>query len=469
MSSTEVWKSWEGRVVEGKFTLRELLGGSDHSAVFLTELPGQPAQKAALKLIPADAGDGDRQLARWRSAASLGHPHLIRIFESGSCGQTLLYIVMELAEDDLAKVLPQRPLDAGEAKDLLPPLLDALSYIHAKGFVHGRIKPSNILAVGDELKLSSDQVAIPAEMNANHRRRDAYDAPETAAGIVTPAGDLWSLGVTLTAAFTQKVAFVDSTQGDPTLPTTIPEPFRAIARECLHLDPNKRGSIAEIKSRLQPGKPQPPAAPAPVPAPAPKHASVADEAEPAARPGTMRWLVAAGLIVLAILVGVGIQHFRGSSEPTAPAASTAQPSSSEPSGSQPTASQTASQPAAGAPSAKTEPSAAPASEPPKNAASSTGAVVHQVVPDVSKSARNTITGTIKVAVRVQVDPSGKVASAKLTNPGPSKYFAREALQAAERWQFSAPEVDGQPTESAWVLQFRFRRGGTQVVPERVKH
>jgi len=452
MSSAEVWKSWEGRVVEGRFTLRQLLGGSDHSAVFLTELPGEPSRKVALKLIPADAGDADRQLARWRSAVQISHPHLIRIFETGRCGQTLLYIVMELAEDDLAKVLPQRPLDVGEAKDLLPPLLDALTYIHAKGFVHGRIKPSNILAVGDELKLSSDQIAIPAEMSPNRRRRDAYDAPETAAGIITPAGDLWSLGVTLTAAFTQNVSFADGTQSDPTLPTTIPEPFRSIARECLHLDPKRRGSIADIKSRLQSGKPQPAAPAAPAPRP-----MMEDESEAPARQGTMRWFVVSGFVVLAILVGVAIQHFRGSSAPASSVSSATQP---------------ASQPMTTPAPAKTEPAAAPpvAAAPtaaPKKATSSSGAVVHQVMPDVSKSARNTITGTIKVGVRVQVDSTGKVASAKLTSPGPSKYFAREALQAAERWQFSAPEVDGQPTSSTWLLQFRFKRGGTQVVPERV--
>ncbi len=449
MSSGEVWKSWEGRVVEGKFTLRELLGGSDHSAVFLTELPGQSSQKVALKLIPADAGDADRQLARWRSAAQLSHPHLMRIFESGRCGQTLLYIVTELAEDDLAKVLPQRPLDAGEARDLLPPLLDALSHIHAKGFVHGRIKPSNILAVGDELKLSSDQIAIPAEMNSNRRRRDAYDAPETAAGVITPAGDLWSLGVTLTAAFTQNVAFADVPQSDPSLPAAIPEPFRSIARECLHLDPNRRGSIAEIKSKLQPGKPHPSATPT---APTPRPIPVQEESEPPARPGTMRWFVASGLIVLAILVVLGIQHFRGSGESATPASSAAQRAS------QPTATAVPTTTTAATPS----PIAAK-----KKASPSPGTVVHQVMPDVSKSARNTITGTVKVAVRVQVDQNGKVASAKLTSPGPSKYFAREALQAAQQWQFSAPEVDGQPTTSAWLLQFRFRRGGTQVVPERV--
>jgi hypothetical protein len=102
MSGAEVWKTWEGRVVDGKFPLRHLLGGSDHSAVFLTERPGHGSKKFALKLIPADAGDADRQLVRWRTAAQLSHPHVIPIYETGRCGLTLLYIVTEYAEEDLS-------------------------------------------------------------------------------------------------------------------------------------------------------------------------------------------------------------------------------------------------------------------------------------------------------------------------------------------------------------------------------
>ena len=70
-----------------------------------------------------------------------------------------------------------------EVSDLLPPVLDALFYLHKNGFVHGRVKPSNVLAAGDQLKLSSDQVAPVAQQDGSRRRRDVYDAPETAAGL----------------------------------------------------------------------------------------------------------------------------------------------------------------------------------------------------------------------------------------------------------------------------------------------
>src|ERR1700686_1871286 len=121
MSNPGVWKTWEGRVVDGKFSLRQWLGGSDHSAVFLTELPGLPSSKAAIKLISADGAEADSQLSRWRAAAQLSHPNLMRIYEAGRFrlnGPPLLYVVMEYAEEDLSQILPHRPLVPGEANDM---------------------------------------------------------------------------------------------------------------------------------------------------------------------------------------------------------------------------------------------------------------------------------------------------------------------------------------------------------------
>ncbi len=463
MSGAEVWKSWEGRVVDGKFPLRQLVGGSEHSAVFVTERPGHPSQKFALKLIPADAGDADRQLVRWRAAAQLSHPHLIRIYETGRCGLTLLYAVLEYAEEDLSQILPQRALTPAEVTDMLPPLLDALSYVHGRGFVHSRIKPSNVLAVGDQLKLSSDQIASASDPNATRRRRDVYDAPETAAGIVSPAGDLWSVGATLVAALTQNVPLAaDESKDNAVLTANIPEPFRGIARECLHLDPKRRCSIADIVRRLQPAARSVPAEPEAVAIP--RHR------------GGNRPFVAAAVLALALVVGFAVFYSRGKSGPvkTDSAASqpTDQPATQTPQTSAPAAkasSNSKTEPGTtSTPATKAAPPASAAAPPPTKTVAMRGEVARQVLPDVPQSAKNTITGTIKVGVRVEVDASGKVTAAKLTSPGPSKYFANLALKAAQRWEFSPPSVGGQPAGSAWLLRFKFRRSGTQVDPERIK-
>ena len=434
MSSAAAWKTWEGHVVGGKFPLRQWMGESEGTAVFVTERPGSAGERVTLKLISAHSATAGRQLKQWHSAERLSHPNLIRIYESGPCGNTLLYVAMEYAEENLSEILSQRPLSAAEVGQLLPPLLDALSYLHSKGLVHGRIKPSNVLAVGDQLKLSTDQVAPSAEIDSSLRRRDVYDAPERAAGIVSPAGDLWSLGVTLVAAFTQKTASVEESQrGGPNLPESIPEPFRSIARQCLQLDPKKRGSIGEIENRLQPHKTEP--------------ASPVSVSPVAANRPSRRGPVAVALVLAAVVAAIVFFVSRGGHSPAPAPAST--PATTE-------------QPAA---QSQPKPTPAPAEPAPakrsKQASNSPG-VVHQVVPDVSPSARRTITGTIKVGVRVDVDPAGKVKSAKLTNPGPSKYFARLALQAAQRWEF-APSTD----PSTWQLQFHFRRTSTQALPQRI--
>src|SRR5258708_37561154 len=157
---SESWKQWEGQVVDAKFPLSRYLGGSEHSAVFLTER-GAPPQKAAIKFIQVDEPDAELQLFRWKHAAKLSHPHLLRIFESGRCRLgdfDLLYVVMEYAEENLSQFLPQRPLTPAEARDVLAPTLQGLAFLHGEGLVHGHVRPSNILAIDDQLKLSSDGV-----------------------------------------------------------------------------------------------------------------------------------------------------------------------------------------------------------------------------------------------------------------------------------------------------------------------
>ena len=102
--------------------------------------------------------------------------------------------------------------------------------------------------------------------------------------------------------------------------------------------------------------------------------------------------------------------------------------------------------------------------PPGNA-SADGAVVERVLPEVPARARDTIQGTVKVAVRVDVDPSGAVKNAEVENGGPSKYFSRLALQAAQRWKFAPSNTAGQNASNTWTLRFQFARSGVTATPE----
>src|ERR1700756_1562655 len=212
---SESWKQWEGQVVDNRFLLRSYVGGSEHSAVFLTER-GTPPQKVAIKFVQFDEPDAELQLFRWKHASKLSHPHLLRTFESGRCHLgdfELLYVVMEYAEENLSQFLPQRPLTPAEARDVLSPTLQALAFLHGQGLVHGHVRPSNILAIDDQLKLSSDglssvsdhaeQSHLPAAETQQSvpvtslHYSSPYDAPEIAKGVISPAVDIWSLGMTL--------------------------------------------------------------------------------------------------------------------------------------------------------------------------------------------------------------------------------------------------------------------------------
>jgi serine/threonine-protein kinase len=207
-ASSELCKKWEGQTVAGKFPLRQWIGGSERAVVFQTVRNG--SQRAVIKLVmaatsAADALHDEAQLSRWSDTSRRSHPHLIRLFENGRCqidGTGLLYVVMEFADEDLGQILPIRSLSTGEVLEMLQPTAEALAFLHGAGLVHTRIKPSNIMAVDNQLKISSDCLRQTGE-RADAGAGGAYDPQEGRAGGASPAGDIWSLGMTLVAVLTQ--------------------------------------------------------------------------------------------------------------------------------------------------------------------------------------------------------------------------------------------------------------------------
>ena len=433
MSNPELWKNWEGRVVDGKFPLLRWLGGSNHSAVFLTERGNGEPQKIVIKLIPAENLNQDAQLSRWSDAAKLSHPHLIRMFECGSCQldkTRLLYVVMEYADEDLAQILPLRALASAEISEMLEPTSQALAFVHRAGYIHGSIQPSNIMAASDQLKISSDALRKAGE---RPRESSAYQAPEASAEGVSSASDVWSLAATLVAAFTQREPERNNNSG-VSVPEALPEPFREIAARCLRRDPRQRYTVTDILNRLQGGAP----------------ADVRTIAPPTSNARYRPWIVVPLVLAsLFLLVFAGWEFFH---RPPTPAVviAPAQPQPIDPN--PPKA-----QPPAPSPKKQTE-----------TQETTRGAVLQQILPEVSRSAQNTIQGKVKVSVRVTVDASGSVSQATLTSAGPSKYFANKAVAAARQWKFKAPQENGQPKASEWLLRFQFGRGSTQVFPTEVK-
>ena len=452
---TESWKQWQGQVADGKFPLQEYLGGSDHSAVFLTRREQEP-RRAAIKLIPAADKNADSQILKWKLAMKLPHANLLRIFEAGQCeidGTKLLYVVMEPAEENLAEILTQRPLTGEETRAMLPPLQDALTYLHGKGFVHGQIKPANILAIGDQLKLSSDSISPSTESAASNgvTRPAAYDPPGPISAAVSPAADAWSLGMTLIEVLTAHPLAWDKKQ-EPAVPKEIEQPFYDIALHTLKLDPNSRWNVQQIKSRLEARTDSRPPA-----AIAPKKGSI---------PG---WQYALAILAAAFIIAYLVWP-KGTHSPTSTevqgtqAASVPKPS--------PTASATRKTDKKISTDRARETAVATAPVKASTTPSSTtgtvpASVVQQVSPQVSPSARATISGKVRVSVKVKIDTVGNVASAKLESAGPSKYFARVAQQAAQDWKFSPAQQDGHPVPSEWMIHFAFGRSGTDITSNQI--
>ncbi|HEY4841720.1 MAG TPA: TonB family protein [Terriglobales bacterium] len=447
----EEWKQWEGRTVDGIFPLRRYLGGSDHSAVFLTDRQSGAgeSESAAIKLIAAEA-DAENQLARGRVARKLDHPNLIRIFDVGRSdldGVALLYVLEEYAEENLAQILPERALTAEEVRMMLPPVLGALQYVHGKGLRHGRIQPSNILAVGDEVKLSSDSVGAAGKMKG---AASIYDPPEAATGADSAASDVWRLGMTLVEVLTQRLPDWDRSQpGAPEIPAAVPEPFREIAGRCLQVDPAQRWTIAEIAARLQTSQSAGGAALAQA------HAMTA-VANVAGRENVERrhlsqpsksatWpyvlLLAVVVVVIVFLMTRAKTTGNINRTPAESSATQTAPSSTQPESQQ-----------------------AGGGERPTSGGDN--GIVHRVMPEISPSARSTIRGTIKIGVRVDVDAAGNVTSARIASGGGSKYFSRVALEAAREWKFSpSPDAAG---ARAWKLQFTLSRSRMEASAARVK-
>jgi eukaryotic-like serine/threonine-protein kinase len=526
---SDQWKKWEGQPVEGKFVLGQCRSGTEFNAVFLTELSDPPGQKAVLKLIAAGSPAAEVQLGLWKRAAHLNHPNLLTIFDAGRCrleDLPFIYAVMEFAEENLGEILPQRALTAEEVRDVLDPALDVLVFLHGKGLVHGHLKPSNILATHDRLKLSSDSIFPIGEKRQILRGRDIYDAPEMQSAPVSPKEDVWSLGVTLVEALTQHPpVFSSEPSTDPAVPRELPDLFLVLAKHALRRDPNHRWSLAEIAARLNPAPLTVAAAVASSPsiAPVAPAASIANvsplrvplSSEPAvplaqmpvaaaeapARrvpPPAKRGNLSLFDYLVPVLLGAAVFaglifaiprlfNFHGQPASTSASATSEQPVSAKPAE---TPRPLAAAPAAEAPEkiasseslnkmnrpveeASPAPAPAvlradPAPAPRTKKAGEVvgrGEVLNEVLPKPPQKALHTIHGSFHVTVKAQVDAAGNVIGSEFASPGPSRYFAGLAEKAARQWQFSGAETNGHGIPSVWLIRFEFTSAGVHATAQ----
>lgn len=425
-TNPEGWSRWEGHLVKGIFPLRRFLGGSEQSAVFLSEYDAGKTIDVAIKLVPAIGSRAEAQLANWRTAAALTHPNLVRLFNMGRCqleGREFLFVVMEYGEQTLAEFLSERALTATEVRALLMPTLDALAFLHSNQLAHVRLKPSNMLVVNDQLKLSSDAIRAPGP-----------------AGIST-AGDIWNLGMTLVEAFTQRTPSPDEHDEANSLLANVPPPYANTVRRCLNPTPASRPTAIELQTQFKA---------------APEENATSEEDRAHAHPVLLA-IPATLLIVLAALINpqpsedaeANLQSSPApdpaASPPAATPARTEKPARSE----RTERSERPARPAQAA-EARSEPM------PARTLSMTSRTLVQEVTPEVPRALSEKIQGRILVTVRVLVDPSGNVMAAMVEKAGPNKNLASLADQAAREWKFAPEDTEG---NRVWVLTFAFTRDG----------
>ncbi|MGC4091125.1 MAG: serine/threonine-protein kinase [Polyangiaceae bacterium] len=177
------------------------------------------ARPVAVKVLSAELGQSRDFRARFereaRLLASLDHPNIVRVFDYGVSADDEPYISMELVEGE--SLLGQVPMPTLRALGLSLELGRALVHAHARGVLHGDIKPENVLLDADgHVHLGDFGIARWLSDGAGRVTRTsrvlgtpAYMAPEAIAGRPADARmDVYSMGVLLAELVT----------GEPSLP-----------------------------------------------------------------------------------------------------------------------------------------------------------------------------------------------------------------------------------------------------------
>ncbi|MBF0426266.1 MAG: SUMF1/EgtB/PvdO family nonheme iron enzyme [Magnetococcales bacterium] len=248
-----MWTLLEGEVIQGQYHLRRLLGSGGYGGVFLADevLCDRLVRQVAIKLLPIDRERLDEQL-RELVASRFDHPNLLRYLTHGVCRvgrHEMLFLVMDVAEARLDAVLQQGVLDPRQARILAWDLATGLAYLHGQRacYVHRDLKPGNVLYLAGRWKLADFGLLRAVGERALHSRTllgtPDYAPPEAHAGVVTPAWDLWSLGMLL----------VESLTGlDPARAGTVPlpPPFAELVAGCLEAAWNRRWDARQVLACL---------------------------------------------------------------------------------------------------------------------------------------------------------------------------------------------------------------------------
>ena len=231
----------------------------------------------AVKFFDSNSHDPARQESELAVLAGLDHHGVVNLYDAGvdrdDFGRIRRYLVMALVTgQNLHERILVSPIASRHIAEIGYDMAEALEYIHARNVLHRDIKPANILLVdyGSDaprarakltdfgIALSDDIERMTAEGVTTGTA--AYLSPEQVAGTpLTPASDVYSLGLVLLQSFTRATEFpgsmVESAMArlsrDPVIPDFLPPHWHALLSAMTARDPAHRPIGHELVSIFQ--------------------------------------------------------------------------------------------------------------------------------------------------------------------------------------------------------------------------
>ncbi len=243
--------SSEGTIVGGRFRLDQPIGRGRAGIVWLafdTRLFRTVAMKRMY--LPVGAGDRAEQaraaaMQEGKDAARIEHPSAIKVFDVLPDGQDVWLVMEYIPSRSMATFLAEHGrLTPDQAAHLGIQLGNALTAIHAAGFVHRTLEPGTVLLADDGgVKLTD----IGISGGGPHA---AYVAPEVVRGLPpTPAADVFSLGATLYTSVEGVPPFGEDGQSSER-PAQNAGVLTAALRKMLRTDPTTRPTMADTVRSL---------------------------------------------------------------------------------------------------------------------------------------------------------------------------------------------------------------------------
>ncbi|MGH3879780.1 MAG: serine/threonine-protein kinase [Actinophytocola sp.] len=248
----------------GGYRIRAVLGDGGMGKVYLAETTdGRPLAVKVVRHEYADDPAFRRRFEQEVATARRVHgAHTAPVIDAGTqAAQPWLATEYVPGPPLQYAVGAHGPLPVQRALTLVAEVAEALQSIHAAGVVHRDLKPSNVILSPDGPKVIDFGIARAADTTSVTKTgmrtgTPAYMSPEHVRGEeVTPAADVFALGVLANYAASGELAFGGGTdpgvayrilEQEPKL-ANCPELVRPIVLRCLEKDPLRRPSTAEVR------------------------------------------------------------------------------------------------------------------------------------------------------------------------------------------------------------------------------